>query len=66
MEPTIMTTLSSMCPALLAYIGILVLGLLRMYVSEVVNGQRPNPFRRKAKRDGKKQLSESETTKDSK
>lgn len=46
-----MTTLMNMMPELLAFFGIFVLGLLGMYVSEVANGQRPNPFSRKAKRE---------------
>lgn len=50
-EPTMMTTLMNMMPELLAFFGIFALGLLGMYVSEVANGQRPNPFRRKAKRE---------------
>ena len=49
-EPTMMTTLMNMIPELLAFFGIFVLGLLGMYVSEVANGQRPNPFRRKTGR----------------
>ena len=45
-----MTTLMNMMPELLAFFGIFVLGLLGMYVSEVANGQRPNPSRRKTER----------------
>ena len=45
-----MTTLMNMMPELLAFFGIFVLGLLGMYVSEVANGQRPNPFSQKTGR----------------
>lgn len=45
-----MTTLMNMMPELLAFFGIFALGLLGMYVSEVANGQRPNPFSRKTER----------------
>lgn len=44
-----MTTLMNMMPELLAFFGIFALGLLGMYVSEVANGQRPNPFRWKTR-----------------
>lgn len=49
-EPTMITTLINMMPELIAFFGIFVLGLLGMYASEVANGQRPNPFRRKTGR----------------
>ena len=39
-EPTMMTTLINMMPELLAFFGILALGLLGMRVSEVANRQK--------------------------